>query len=188
VLAVAMSLAYVLRAGPAAQQAAGLSANGPVRFSAVGIVMDPSTMGRIDIVIERWTTDAERGALLGNFVKGPQHDKLHDALQDVKIRTGYIKTSQRPEWDLRYARDTRLPDGTRQIVIATDRPVTFWAARTGARAMDYPFTLLELRMKDNEKGEGRMLAQTSIAIEDGRLVLENYSREPVRLIHITEEK
>ena len=47
--------------------------------------------------------------------------------------------------------------------------------------MDYPFTLVEMRMKPNEKGEGKMLAATSITTKNGRLELENYGQEPVRL-------
>jgi hypothetical protein len=53
--------------------------------------------------------------------------------------------------------------------------------------MDYPFTLIEMRMKPNEKGEGKMLAATSILVKNGRLELENYGQEPVRLTEITEE-
>jgi hypothetical protein len=54
--------------------------------------------------------------------------------------------------------------------------------------MDYPFTLIEMRMKPNEKGEGKMLAATSITVKNGRLELENYGQEPVRLTEITEKQ
>ena len=54
--------------------------------------------------------------------------------------------------------------------------------------MDYPFTLIEMRMKPNEKGEGKMLVATSITTKNGRLELENYGNEPVRLTQITEEE
>jgi hypothetical protein len=54
--------------------------------------------------------------------------------------------------------------------------------------MDYPFTLVEMRMKPNEKGEGKMLAATAITVKNGRMELENYGQEPVRLTEITEEQ
>lgn len=54
--------------------------------------------------------------------------------------------------------------------------------------MDYPFTLVEMRMKPNEKGEGKMLAATSITTKNGRMELENYGQEPVRLTEITEKQ
>ena len=43
-------------------------------------------------------------------------------------------------------------------------------------------------MKPNEKGEGKMLAATSITTKNGRLELENYGQEPVRLTEITESE
>jgi hypothetical protein len=54
--------------------------------------------------------------------------------------------------------------------------------------MDYPFTAIEMRMKPDGKGEGRMLSATSILVADGRLELENYGQQPVSLTNITEEQ
>ena len=42
--------------------------------------------------------------------------------------------------------------------------------------------------KPGEKGEGKMLAATSILVKNGRLELENYGQEPVRLTEITEKE
>ena len=43
-------------------------------------------------------------------------------------------------------------------------------------------------MKPNDKGEGKMLAATSITVKNGRLELENYGRGAMRLTSITEEE
>jgi hypothetical protein len=164
----------------------------PLRFSAFAVSMPAGQAGVVDIVIERWTTDAERQALLdvlaGASFKSGGQTKLLSALQKVKPRTGYIRTSRSLGWDLRYARENVLPDGTRQIVIATDKPVSFLAAASGGRLMDYPFSFVEMRMKDNEKGEGRLLVATAVDFKNGRLELENYGQEPVRLTTITQER
>jgi hypothetical protein len=125
--------------------------------------------------------------LAGTTLKTGGQDKLLRALQNVKPRTGYIKLPNSLGWDLRYARDNVQADGTRQIVIATDKPVSFAAAATGAESTDYPFTILEMRMGANNKGEGRMLARSAITTKDGRLQLENYGNEPVKLSEITQE-
>jgi hypothetical protein len=162
----------------------------PLRFSAFAVSMPTGQAGVVDIVIERWTTDAERQSLLdvlagASFRAGGQ-DKLLNALQKVKPRTGYIRTSKSLGWDLRYARENMLADGIRQIVIATDKPVSFLAAAGGSRVMDYPFSFVEMRMKPNDKGEGRLLVATAVDIKNGRLELENYGQEPVRLTTITQ--
>jgi hypothetical protein len=41
--------------------------------------------------------------------------------------------------------------------------------------------------KAGGKGEGKMLSATSISTKDGKLALEIYGQEPVRLTDITEE-
>lgn len=164
----------------------------PLRFTAFNVSMPTGMAGVTEIVIERWTTDAERTKLLGlvetaKWGEGGQR-KLLDALQKVKPRVGYIRTPNSIGWDLRYAMESSMPDGTRQLVIATDKPVSFAAAAGQGEVMDYPFTLIEMRMKPNEKGEGKMLAATAITVKNGKMELENYGQEPVRLTEITEQQ
>ena len=164
----------------------------PLRFTAFNVSMPTGVAGVTQIVIERWTTAAERASLLelvetAKYGEGGQR-KLLTALQKIKPRTGYMRTPNSLGWDLRYAVENKLDDGTRQLVIGTDKPVSFGAAASQSRVMDYPFTIIEMRMKPNEKGEGRMLAATSIMVKNGRLELENYGQEPVRLTEITQEE
>jgi hypothetical protein len=190
----------VIGAPLAAQQPATLAGTpteaptkkAPLRFSAFNVSMPTGMAGVTEIAIERWTTKAERSSLLAlvetaKLGEGGQR-KLLSALQKVKPRTGFIRTPNSIGWDLRYAVENKMDDGTRQIVIVTDKPVSFGAAASGSDVMDYPFTLIEMRMKPNEKGEGKMLAATSISVKNGRLELENYGQEPVRLTSITEEE
>lgn len=164
----------------------------PLRFSAFNVSLPAGIAGVTEITIERWTTDTERESLLdlvetAKAGEGGQR-KLLNALQKVRPRVGYMRTTRSLGWDLRYARENMLDDGMRQIVIATDKPVSFAAAASNSRVMDYPFTIIEMRMKPNDKGEGRMLTATSITVKNGRLELENYGQEPVRLTSITQEE
>jgi len=173
-----------------AQQAAapqGPTAKDPIRFSAFGVSMQAGISGDVEIAIERWTSDDERTMLLNTMGQGGQNALLN-ALQGIKVRTGFIRTPNSLGYDLRYCRDNVLPDGSRQIVIATDKPVSFLAAATNARTMDYPFTIVEMRFaKDSLKGEGKLLAGTALSVKNGRLELENYGQEPVRLTTITQK-
>ena len=195
-----MSAALILAAPISAQQPAGTAGSpseaptkhDPIRFSAFNVDMPTGAAGVTEIAIERWTTGDERAKLLelvgtAKFGEDGQR-KLLEALQRIDPRVGYIRTPNSLGWDLRYAVENTLPDGTRQIVIATDKPVSFGAAASDSRAMDYPFTIIEMRMKPNEKGEGKMLAATSVTTKNGRIELENYGQEPVRLTSITEEQ
>ena len=191
--AVALGAVVAMAAPRAAGQAADVpTKKDPLRFSAFAVSMQAGAAGRVEIAIERWSTDQERQGLIevlaGASFKSGGQDKLLRALQKIKPRVGYIRTPNSLGWDLQYARENMLADGMRQIVIATDKPVSFLAAASGARTMDYPFTFVEMRMKPNDKGEGRLLVATAVDVKNGRLELENYGQEPVRLTTITQEE
>ena len=117
------------RAGAPAQAGTVISKKDPLRFVAFGVNMQRGFSGTIDIGIERWSTDAERAVLLdavaGTTEVRSSQDKLVRTLQQVKPRAGYIRSARSVGWDIMYARENLLPDGTRQIVIVTDKPVTF---------------------------------------------------------------
>ena len=163
----------------------------PLRLTATALNMSNvgrAAMGTIDIRIERWSTDAERQALLTTFFdKGP--DKLLDALQDAKP-VGRINAPGKLAWDLRYARHVDDPEGGSQIVIVTDRPVNFWEARNQPRTIDYPFTLIDLRLKPDGTGEGKASVATKITYNKAKQVveLENYASEPIRLNNVKIER
>jgi hypothetical protein len=157
-------------------------------FTAFAINM--SGVGRgtatVDITIERWTTDEERKKLLATLqADGPK--ALVSALQDMP-RAGRIRTPDRIGYDLRYASQHPLDEGGRQIVVVTDRPIGFWEARNQPRTIDYPFTLAELRLDKENKGEGKLSVATKITIEGDRLVLENYGIQPVMLNEVRKLK
>jgi hypothetical protein len=166
----------------------------PLRFRAVLQTQgqDAGAMGVVQIVIERWSTVAEREQLVAlvsqSTDKEGGQNKLLKALEKITPRVGYIRTPNSLGWDLRYAYDFPQTDGSRKIVIATDKPVAFAAAVSGAESLDYPFTLIEMRMKANDKGEGRMLARSAISTKDGKIQLENYGNEPIKLSEIWEEE
>jgi hypothetical protein len=60
-------------------------------------------------------------------------------------KVGFIRQTSSIGWDLRYARNTPLPDGGERVVIATDRPISTWEAATQPRTIDYLFTVIEMR-------------------------------------------
>lgn len=163
----------------------------PQRFTAFAVNMD-SMVGRtgaqtVDIVVDRWSTEAERTRLLSVLQeKGP--DKLLDALNAIP-RLGYIKTPDSLGYELHFARETPGEDGGSHIVIGTDRYIGFWEAANRPRTIDYPFTVIELHIKADGTGEGKMSIATKITMDKKRdtIVLENYGTQPVRLNNVRRE-
>jgi hypothetical protein len=163
----------------------------PLRFTAFAVQMQGGRAGVVEVTIERWSTEEERNALIAQVQKTSDKDadqrKLVTALQKIKERCGYLNLPNTMGWDIKYAHEAGLPDGKRQIVIVTDKPVSFGMARSG-NADEAPFTLIEMQFpKGSNKGEGKLLASTSISTKDGRLQLETYYNQPTRLTEITEK-
>jgi hypothetical protein len=148
----------------------------------------PST-ATLTFRIERWSTDEERDTLSAILKEIPDVNRMNDALLRALQRlprVGWIRETTTLAWDLRFAQQSPLPDGGRRIVIATDRPIGFWEASNRPRSIDYPFTILELRLDKDHRGEGKLLADTRLIFnrESNTLVLENYDIQPVRLNQI----
>ena len=190
-----LALAAMAIAAASSVPATGVSAqNVKETFTAFAINMNsgPKT-ATVDISIERWSTDAERDQLLAILTEEKDvyraNQELLKALQKMP-KAGYIRTPQTLAWDLHYARQHPMEDGGRQIVLGTDRPIGFQEARNQPRTMDYPFTIMELRLNKEDKGEGKLLVGTKLYIDKKtkNLVLENYAQQPVRLNEIRKLK
>lgn len=158
----------------------------PEKFTAFAVNLDgtviaPAGASVVDIVVERYSSDAERDRLLKALIeKGPE--KLLDTLQSLP-RVGYIRTPNSLAYDLHYARKTPMAEGGERIVLVTDRYIGFWEAANRPRTIDYPFTVIELRLNRDGEGEGKMSIATKITIDEehSQIELENYGTQPVLL-------
>jgi hypothetical protein len=156
----------------------------PERYTASAINMNNGSAGNIDITVDRWSTDKERDALLSVMSqKGPE--KLLDALQDTRP-VGHFGAPGNLSWDLRFARKVQLPDGGERVVLITDRRIGFWEAVNQPRSIDYPFTVIELRLNAEGEGEGKMSVATKVVHDEEHktITLEDYSIQPVQLTNV----
>jgi hypothetical protein len=82
-----------------------------------------------------------------------------------------------------------LPDGGERVVLITDRRIGFWEAANQPRLIDYPFTVIELHLRDGE-GEGKMSIATKVIYDqkENMISLENYQTSPVQLTNIKRER
>jgi len=186
--ALVITLAACLAAAAGAAQTRG----GRERFTAFAVNLDASAGARtgagvVEIVVQRWSSDAERDRLFTALAEqGPE--KLLDTLQKLP-RAGYIRTPNSIGYDLHFARKAPLDEGGERIVIATDRYISFWEARNRPRSIDYPFTVIEMRINRDGAGEGKMSLATKITLDKDKkmLELENYGTQPVLLQNVKRE-
>jgi hypothetical protein len=186
-LALALAVALVGLGTVAVAQPPGV----PLRITSWAVNMSNIATGSnaiVYITVDRWSTDAERQGLMTTFFeKGPA--KLLDAVQDTRP-VGRIRFPNTLGYDLRFAQHFPGEDGGERYVIITDRRIGFAEAREQARTMDYPFTLIEIRVGKDGKGEGKMSVATKITFnkKHDNVELENYASEPVRLTNLKVEK
>ena len=85
---------------------------------------------------------------------------------------------------------TEIEGGSKRIVFATDRPMSFYEARNDTRSSDYEFMLCEMRIGADGKGEGKLAVSTKISYDKDKksVEIENYGQEPVRLTQVTVDK
>jgi hypothetical protein len=147
----------------------------------------------VQITVNAWSTAEERERLITTVLeKGP--DALLRELQKTPDKGRFrIPTARQPDphklslgLDLHYAWQTPLEDGGRRIVLATDRYIGFEEARSQPRTVDYPITLIEIRVGKDGKGQGKLAYATKISFNKkaNQLEIENYSSEPVRLNNV----
>ncbi len=161
----------------------------PVRISSVAISMNSiAGAGFVEFLVERWSTEAERDDFIAAF-REKGNDGLLNLMQKQKTRVGRVQGAQFRGYDLRFARQMPFGDGGTRIVLAADRYVPFIEARSNPRLSDYPFTLVEIHLDKNGKGDGRMLVASRLNVNKERVVeVENYGQQPIRLNDVKIEK
>jgi hypothetical protein len=182
VLAVALAAVATI-AVPAAQS----DVPTPVKFTAFAV--DTSTMttrartGTVDVVINKWSPDADRDRLLQVF-RDKGQDALLSELQKLP-KVGYITTPGSLRYDLHFARQRSEPEGGHMIFMMTDRYINSWEARNQPRTIDYPFMLIQLRVDKKGEGEGKASIYTKITeTKNGTIELENFANQPVALTQV----
>ena len=161
----------------------------PERFTANAVSTSPqygTGQQIVEITIDRWSPNAERERLVSALqTKGS--DELLKQLQKNRP-VGRIRTPDSLGYDLRYAAQTPLPEGGRMVVIATDRPIGFWEATQRPRYIDYPFTVIQMKLDRDGKGTGTMSYATRIVAHENNVIeLEDFATQPIMLNNIKAE-
>jgi hypothetical protein len=183
-LALALTLAFCSLSADGIAQTSGE----PEQFTASYVDINTGRTGPIQISVTRWSTPAERKALQQTLFKKGQ-DGLIVALRDMRP-VGRISTPGNIGYDLRFSEQRTLPDGQREIILATDRPMSFWEIVNQPRSAQYPFTWVQFRMKPDGTGEGKLAVAARITGEeaDDLIEVEDFAIQPVRLENIRSQK
>ena len=157
-------------------------------FAASFVDLNTGRAGPVQMSVTRWTTEAERSAFQQAIFKKGQNELL-DVLRDSRS-VGRIYTPGNIGYDLRYAESKALPDGGREIILATDRPMSFREITHRSISSEYPFTWVQFRIRPDGSGEGTLFVAARIIGEeaDDLIEVQDFAISPVRLQNITSRK
>lgn len=142
----------------------------------------------ITIDIRRWSTEEERGKLFTAYSQGPQ--QAAEGMQKAES-VGYIwRSGSGLGQSVRYAFDTKLPDGRQRVVLVTSDNILEWNRRPGTVSSEPapPLTVVELRLPASGPGEGKMSAKVQANSAGQLLSIDGYDAAPVVFRGVTRAK
>jgi hypothetical protein len=143
--------------------------------------VDPKD-NRLPIVIDRWASDAERDSVVTSIAENGEA-RLLTATRDLP-RAGRILWPGGLEYTIHYARRQTRPDGGADIVLVVDRPLwMWWDSKLGTT--DYPFSIVQLQLDKDGKGEGRVSLNTPVTRDKALgVALSDYAKAPAVLTDV----
>lgn len=141
----------------------------------------------VDVWVNQYTPDADAKTMAAALLQGGSPallKQLEDAKSIGKIRL----TGRAGFYDFKLIRQ-HVSEGGRRIWLIGDRPIGFLEVYAGNRSQDYPFGILQLDLKRNEKGKeegtGALIYAGKIKVLEGNNIeLETYGVEPIRLMGV----
>jgi hypothetical protein len=150
--------------------------------------------GRIDIYVERWSTDEELDRLLGTLEKGGP-GKMLSVLEGQRIRAGVVlmpgvqghgeRVRSRTPKNIQFAREIMTPAG-RHVILASDEHLGLGESQLNARKEVYEFSLMDIRFGPDGTGVGKVAAAGDVVYNPDTKILElkDYDKKPVRLVNV----
>jgi hypothetical protein len=148
-----------------------------------------SVGGGQDLKIDlfRWSSDDERAALVAAALKDTNDKALADAIQKA-ASLGTIWTNESLGYTIRYAYRDMMSNGSERVILATDGRLGSWSGQVWkplhpSATVDYPFSVIELRITRGGTGEGKMSIASKIVADEAAktIALADYDASPVLL-------
>lgn len=191
IVGVTLLVAFALMATPTVAKDKNKSIE---QYQANAIVQTGGGSSVAQINIYRWSTDEERAELLEAIQKASENPRKNSreiakALRGQK-KAGYAFFAARQGYPLRYARSFDLGDGKRQIILATDRPVSFQEVYQQTQLGDFDVSLVVLNLDENGNGEGMLSLGTEVKWNDqsGKIEITNVTSQPIKLGNVRQAR
>lgn len=188
-LGLAPAIAQTTKPTPSPAAAPAPATTGIVaHFRGTAVNLERVAGETITIDIRRWSTDDERAKLFAAYSQGAQ--QAAEGMQKAES-VGYIwRSGSGLGQSVRYAFDTKLPDGRQRVVLVTTDNILEWNRRPGTASTEPapPLTVLELRLPAAGPGEGKLSAKVRADSAGQLLTVEGYETAPLALRGVTRAK
>jgi hypothetical protein len=184
-----LAVAMVMLAIPLSATVPGSDHTAPGRdmtFSGTIVTFDGVTR-RFTLKINGLTSENEARDDLSALRSGGQ-DGFSKAIE--KRDLGFFALNGEVGHDLRYVTETRTESGTK-IVAVFDRWMRPFELRYGTRSSDYPFTYIELFVKNDGNVTGTIIGAARVKVDEsmpGSLDFENFAAYPAKLVGVSVSK
>ena len=173
---------FALSAGRHSEPAARFTAHNAIMTSPARV-----SLGAVDITISRWSTDAEHRQLVRTLAQEGQIAFMN--LLCGFRRVGSVTVDGERHMALRYAWETKDPDGAARVYLASDGPIRLDTTEIQQVAEPGPLTFVELRVNPQGDGEGKLAPGDWLSVDEHQNVIEisNYEQRPIDLIFVHRE-
>lgn len=135
---------------------------------------------------DQWTSDATVERLATTLIEQGQEALLKE-LAALPV-AGWIVIGDGLRYNMRTMRTYGLPDGSRIVRSLTDRPIEFGEIALSTRSRKYAFGLVELYLKADGTGEGRVIPAAQIEFENDQVEVTSFGTQPYVVVQVAPEK
>jgi hypothetical protein len=165
----------------------------PARLAARAISASGEDTGRIDIYVERWSSDEELASVLGALKKGGSRKLL--SVVERQQRAGVLlmpgvqghgeRVRTRTPKNLKFAREIVTPAG-RRVILVSDERLGLGESQLDARKERSELSLMDIRFGPDGTGVGKVAAARDVVFDPKTKTLElkDYDAMPARLVDV----
>jgi len=141
----------------------------------------------VDVYVNNYTSDADAKTLAAALIEGGSPALLKQ-LEKAKTIGKVRLTGRAGFYDFKLIRSHAI-EGGRRIYAVGDRPMGFLEVYAGGRSMDYPFGIMQLDLKKNDKGreegKGALIYAAKIKVlQNNSIEIESYGVGAIELMGV----
>lgn len=143
-----------------------------IQATIMGTSTQTGRIGNVNIIIEQYSTEDDRKALIEGFKRSGQDGLVH-VLEDMKPKGRIRFASGGVGNDIKYIMELPAEKGKgRRLRLVTDRNISFGEQYQGTRSEQYSVGAIELELTPDGKGSGTVLPACKLTVDKKKQQVE----------------